>query len=61
MAKAASGKAATPFENPIRYIDGSNSSIGPNINLWYHYKQALIDLKKEQYFGQLADVTAMPK
>lgn len=37
------------------------SSIGPQIRLDYYYKKALVDAAKEMYFGQLADVTNMPK
>lgn len=37
------------------------SGVGPQINLHYYQKQALIEARKKQYFGQLADVTSMPK
>ena len=37
------------------------SSIGPQLTDHYFQKKALIDLVKEQYFSQLADVTSMPK
>lgn len=37
------------------------SSIGSQIQTAYYQKKALIELVKEQYFSQLADVTAMPK
>lgn len=37
------------------------STIGPQITDHYFQKKALIEAAKEQYFGQLADVTAMPK
>lgn len=37
------------------------SSVGSQIVNEFYQKKALIDLVKEQYFGQLADVTAMPK
>lgn len=37
------------------------SSIGPQIRLDYYYKKALVDAAKEMYFGQLAEVTNMPK
>ena len=43
------------------YGDGSDSSIGPQINTYYYDKKALIEIAKEQYFGQLADTTSMPK
>ena len=37
------------------------SQIGPQLVNEYFQKTALIELVKEQYFGQLADVTSMPK
>ena len=40
---------------------GSASSVGSQIQVQYYQKQALVDLKKLQFFSQLADVTAMPK
>lgn len=40
---------------------GNPSDRGPQINNAYHWKQALIEAKKLQFFMQLADVTAMPK
>ena len=40
---------------------GTPSDIGPQMNTFYYQKKALIELKKEQYFSQLADVTSMPK
>lgn len=40
---------------------GSQSSIGNQLVTQFYQKKALIDLVKEKYFGQLADVTAMPK
>ena len=43
------------------YGDGSNSTIGSQIRTDYFDKKALIDVVKEQYFGQLADVMSMPK
>lgn len=44
------------------YGNGSNSSIGASqFNDFYYKKKALIEMRKEQYFGQLADVTNMPK
>lgn len=38
-----------------------NSSIGPQINTHYYERLALIEAQTEKFFGQLADVTAMPK
>ena len=49
------------LENGRQYLDGNPSSIGEQLIPFYYQRKALIDLKKEQYFGQLADVTAMPK
>jgi N4-gp56 family major capsid protein len=37
------------------------SDIGPQIRTDYYQKKALIEAAKEMYFGQLADVTNMPK
>ena len=48
----------------IRYNDpagGTASDIGPQFRTDYYHKKALIEAQKEQYFSQLADVTAMPK
>lgn len=40
---------------------GQASTIGPQLRTDYYVKKALIELKKEQYFTQLADTFAMPK
>ena len=37
------------------------SNIGPQLVNEFYQKKALIEIAKEQYFGQLADVTSMPK
>lgn len=37
------------------------SSVGSQIINEFYQKKALIEIQKEQYFSQLADVTAMPK
>lgn len=37
------------------------SSVGSQINTHHYEKAALIEARKDQYFTQLADVTAMPK
>ena len=42
-------------------IGGSPSEVGVQFRTDYYQKKALIEAKKEQYFGQLADVTSMPK
>ena len=41
--------------------NGSPSSAGSQMNTQYYQKQALVELKKTQFFSQLADVTSMPK
>ena len=45
------------FNNP----PSTPSSVGPQITNEFYQKKALIEAAKEQYFGQLADVTSMPK
>ena len=53
----------TPFENGHAYnTPGSTeSTVGSQIRTDFYYRKALIDAAKEMYFGQLADVRAMPK
>lgn len=41
--------------------NGDKSSVGTQIRVDHFIKTALIEAKKETYFGALADVTAMPK
>jgi len=41
--------------------EGSASTIGTQLRTDYYYKEALIELVKEKYFTQLADVRSMPK
>lgn len=56
--------AAPDTYKPGKYNDPANgveSSIGPQSHTSFHQKEALIDAAREQYFGQLADVTNMPK
>ncbi|NRA77137.1 MAG: N4-gp56 family major capsid protein [Pseudoalteromonas sp.] len=43
------------------YGTGDNSSIGTQFNTFFYQKKALVEVAKEQYFGQMADVTSMPK
>lgn len=43
------------------YSDGTDSSVGNQLQDFYYQKKALIDLVKEQYFSPLAAVTGMPK
>jgi N4-gp56 family major capsid protein len=49
------------FEDARKYGDGTDSSVGGQLRTDYYYKKALIDIVKDQYFTQLADVRAMPK
>lgn len=46
------------FNDPL---NADPSSIGPQLVNDFYKKKALIEARKEQYFSQLADVTAMPK
>lgn len=46
------------FNNPV---GGTPSSIGNQLVDIFYQKKALIEIAKEQYFSQLADVTSMPK
>jgi len=46
------------YNNPA---GGSPSTIGSQIRTDFYQKKALTELKKEQYFSPLADVTKMPK
>jgi len=39
----------------------TESNVGTQVRTDYFYKKALVEIAKEQYFSQLADVTAMPK
>ena len=48
-------------ENPMKYYDAATQTHGqPQLIPFFWQRKALIDLKKEQYFGQLADTTTMP-
>jgi N4-gp56 family major capsid protein len=52
------------MENPNIYndpINGSDSSVGPQIRVDFYKRKALVEAAKEMYFGQMADVTNMPK
>lgn len=40
---------------------GNASEMGTQFNTEYYQKTALIELQKEQYFGQLSDTTNLPK
>jgi len=52
-----------PLENPHAYNapPGSPSSVGSQIRTDFFYRKALVEAAKETYFGQMADVRAMPK
>lgn len=41
--------------------DGSPSNVGTQIRTDHYEKRALMEMRKEQYFGQLANVSTMPK
>jgi len=41
-------------------IGGTESTVGSQIRTDHYQKKALIEIRKEQYFGQLADVVSMP-
>jgi len=52
------------FENPHGYNDpagGTPSDVGSQIRTDYYKRKALVEAAKEMYFGQLANVQAMPK
>jgi len=45
------------YNDPINSVD---STVGEQIRTDHFNKTALIELKKEQFFSQMADVTSMP-
>lgn len=48
--------------NPMKYYDATAQAHDKEQLIpFFWQRKALIDLKKEQYFGQLADTTTMPK
>lgn len=49
---------AQQYNNPL---GGTPSTIGSQFRTDFYKKKALIEAEKEMYFGQMADVTAMPK
>jgi len=49
------------YNAPSTTASGTASDIGPQINSAYYQKKALVTAAKEAFFGQLADVTSMPK
>lgn len=50
--------AAQQYNDPA---GGTASTVGTQILTQFYQKQALVELKKLQFFSQLADVTSMPK
>lgn len=42
-------------------VGGDKSGVGPQIRTDHYAKRALIEMRREQYFGQLANVASMPK
>ena len=52
---------ANVYENPQLYNNPpATPGSFPQLIPFYYQKKALIDLVKEQYFGQLADTISMP-
>lgn len=51
------------FENPQAYNapHTTPSTVGSQIRIDYFYRKALVEAAKEMYFGQMANVRAMPK
>jgi N4-gp56 family major capsid protein len=49
------------MSDEITYGTGSNSSVGTQYRTDYYHKKALVEVNKETYFGQLAEVISMPK
>lgn len=58
MANAQDALNVQQYKDPAHGVD---STIGPQAITQYYQKQALIEAAKEQFFGQLASVTDMPK
>ncbi len=49
------------MSNEIVYGTGADSSVGSQLRTNHYYKKALVEVAKESYFGQMADVRSMPK
>jgi N4-gp56 family major capsid protein len=51
------------YETPQSYNDPHTtpSTVGSQIRIDYYYRKALVEASKEMYFGQMANVRAMPK
>ncbi len=47
------------YGSPV--VGSTHSAVGPQIRTDYFEKKALVEAAKESYFGQLANVTSMPK
>lgn len=45
----------------MTYNDGASSVGTTQLNPFFFERKALVEAREEQYFGQLADVTSMPK
>lgn len=67
-----SNVTVTPSNNPMNYnkpdtnpatvdIYGVDGAGNKQMNTFYWYKRALIEAKKDQYFGQMASTINMPK
>lgn len=53
--------AGVTYENPQVYNNPpEDPGSHPQLIPFYWMRKALIDMKKEQYFGQLSDTTSMP-
>lgn len=53
--------AGASYNAPTSSQGGTPSSIGVQYINAFHIKKALVDMRQEQYFSQLADVENMPK
>ena len=60
MSSAGAYNTATDDSERI-YGDGTNSSIGPQINKAFYKKKALQEAQKKKFFSQLASVEDMPR
>jgi len=52
---------ATALTPGNMYGDGTDSTMGTQLQTYYYHKKALIELKKEKYFSPMASVIGMPK
>lgn len=52
---------ASQYEKTMMYNNPPDTAGSfPQLIPFFYQRKALIDLKKEQYFGQLADTISMP-